>query len=78
MEVTRKVQINFIHRDNLGIAAATRTAFHTKTRPEGRFSQHGNGIFAYFVQTEGQTNAYSGFSDTCLCGADGSNQDKPG
>ena len=51
VEVAREVQIYFLHRQYLGIAAAGCTALHSETRAQRRFSQCGDRIFADSVHT---------------------------
>ena len=51
VEVAREVQIYFLHRQYLGIAAAGCTALHSETRAQRWFSQCGDRILADSVHT---------------------------
>ena len=51
MEVTRKVQVDILHRDDLGITAAGSTALDAEDRSEGRLAECG----AYVLAEPGKT-----------------------
>ena len=51
VEVAREVQIYFLHRQYLGIAATGCTALHSETRAQRWFSQCGDRILADSVHT---------------------------
>ena len=71
MEVAREVQVNLLHRQHLGIAAARSAALHAEARAEGGLAQGHHGLLADFVQAQRQTYADGRLADTRLCGADG-------
>ena len=76
MHITGKMQVDVIHRYNLGITAAGCTALNTEDRSQGRFPQSYYGLLAHFVQSLGQANAGSGFAFASWGGSNGRNQDQ--
>ena len=46
VEVTGKVEVDVLHRDDLGIAAAGGTAFHPEHRAERRLTERDRHVFA--------------------------------
>lgn len=41
MQITRQMQVEFVHRDDLGIATTSSTALDTKSRALGRLTHTG-------------------------------------
>ena len=74
MEVAGEVEVDVLHGDHLGIAAAGRSAFHTKDRAQGGFPQADHRPFADSVQGIGQPYRGGGFSLASGSGADGGDQ----
>ncbi len=60
VKISGEVQVDVFHRQNLGIAAACRAAFHAEHRPQRRFAQGNHGIFADVAQRVRQTDGYGG------------------
>ena len=50
MKVTREVQINIFHGNDLGISATSRSTFNTKNRSQRRLAQRNNHILAALGQ----------------------------
>ena len=76
VEVAREVEVDFLHRQHLSMAAAGRTALHAEARPERGFAQGHHGFFADVVETECQTDGHGGLTDTGAGGGDGSDQNE--
>ena len=74
MEVTREMQIDFLHRQHLGIAATSSTALDTETGTQRRFSQGHSGLLANLIQAQRQTDANGGLTDTSLRRTDSRHQ----
>ena len=55
MEVTGKVQVDVLHRHNLGIAAACSAALNAHAGAEGRLAQSYDNLFAELSQALCQT-----------------------
>ena len=51
MEVTGKVQVDFLHRKNLSISTSGCSTFHTETRTQRRLTQCTNCFFANLIKT---------------------------
>ena len=74
MKITRKVEVDFVHRQHLGIASACCAALHAEARPQRWFAQHGKSFLANTAQTHGKPYADSGFAYACLGWCNGSDQ----
>ena len=55
MEVPSKVQVDILHRNDLGIAAPSGATFDPKDWAKGRFAQGDGGLFANQGQGISQT-----------------------
>ena len=76
VEVAREVEIDFLHRQHLGMATASGTALHTKARTERRFAEGDNGLLSYFIEAQGQADGNGRLADARLRGGDGSHEDE--
>ena len=77
MEVTREVQIDFFHRQHLGIAATSSTALHAKAGTERRLKQGYGGFLSQLIQSQCQSDADGGLADTRLGGTNGCHKNQP-
>ena len=76
MEIPRKMKVDFLHRQHLGITASGRTALHAETGTQRRFAQGTDGLLADAVQSECQPHRDGGLADTGLGRRDGRHQDQ--
>ena len=76
VEVAREVEIDFLHRQHLGMATAGGTALHAKARTERRFAEGDNGLLSYFIEAQGQADGNGRLANTRLGGGDGSHEDE--
>ena len=76
MEVAGEVQVDVFHRQNLGIAATRCAAFNAEYRPQRRFAQGDNGVFADVAQRVRQTDGHGGFAFARRSRVDGGNQNQ--
>ena len=51
MEITRKVEVDFLHRQHLSITTTSRTTLNTETRTKGRLTQSHHGFLAKFLES---------------------------
>ena len=76
MEVSRKVEVDLLHREHLCISSARCSSLHTEARTERRFAQSDNRLLSDFIQSQSETDRYGSFADTRLCRCDGSYQNE--
>ena len=76
VHVTGEVQVDVFHGQDLGIAAASSTAFDAEDRPQGRFAQGDDSLMAHVVQCLGQADCGQGLAFASRCRRDGRNQDQ--
>ena len=76
MEVPGEVEVDVLHGDHLGIAAAGGPALHAEHRPQGRLPQGGHGVFADFPQAVGKAHGGGGFPLSGGGWGDGGDQDQ--
>ena len=62
MEVAGEVEVDVLHGDDLGIAAACRAALDAEDRAERRLTQCDDSVLANFAQTVGETDGGGCFS----------------
>ena len=62
MEVTREVEVDRLHRENLGVAAASRAALHAEARAERRFAEREAGILPDLAEALGEGDRGRGLS----------------
>ena len=74
VKIPCKVQIQILHRHNLGITAAGSPSLDSKARPQGRLPQSQHGLFPQTAQRICQPNAGSSLSLPCRSGINGSHQ----
>ena len=70
------MQVHFLHRDNLGIAATGCAAFHPKTGAKRGFADTNGRPFSDAVKPVAQPNSGGGFAFACGCRVDRGDQDK--
>ena len=78
VEVSGKVQVDVLHGDDLGPAAAGGTALYAKDGTERRFAQGNGALDAATTQTVGQTDGRGGLALACRRGIDSGHEDKLG
>ncbi len=76
VEVASEVEVDFLHRQYLRIAATSCTALHAKAWTEGGFAEHDDGVLANLIKTQVEADRDSGLADTCLGGRDGGHEDE--
>ena len=76
MEVTGKVQVDVLHGDDLGIAAASSAALDTKHRAQGGLTQGNQDVLAQLPHAIGQTNSGGGLAFTGRGGVDGGDENQ--
>ena len=76
MEVTGKVQVDILHRHNLGIAAACSAALNAHAWAEGRLAQSYDNLFAELSQALCQTYGSSGLAFASRSRGDSGNQNQ--
>ena len=64
MEVTGEVEVDILHGNNLGIAAAGCTALDAEDRAERGLAQRDNGVLSDLAQTVGEADGGGGFPFT--------------
>ena len=65
VHIACEVQVDVLHRNDLSVSAASRTALDTKNRAKRRLSQSENSFLAYLVHRLSQTNGNSGLALSC-------------
>ena len=78
VEVTGKVQVDVLHGDDLGPAAAGGTALDAKDGAERRLAQGHGALDAATTQTVGQADGRGGLALACGRGIDSGHEDKLG
>ena len=78
VEVAGEVEVDVLHGDDLGIAAAGRAALHAEHGAQGGLTQTDDGLLADLVQGVGQTHRGGGLALAGGGGADGGYQDQLG
>ena len=78
VEVASEMKVDVLHGDDLGVAAASRTALDAKYRAQGGLTETEHGIFVQFRHGVGQTYAGGGLALAGRSGVDGSDQDQLG
>ena len=76
MEVACEVQVDALHRQHLGVAAAGCAALHAEAGAERGFAQGYDGAPPDAVQAEGEADADRGLADAGLGGRDGRHEDE--
>ena len=62
VEIAGEVEVDVLHGDDLGIAAAGRPALHAEARPQRRLAQADRGLLADAVQPVAQADAGGGLA----------------
>ena len=78
VEIAGEVEVDVLHGDDLGVAAAGCAALDAKDRPQRRFPQAEHGVLAQFGHGIRQTHAGGGLALSGGGGVDGSDQDQLG
>ena len=76
VEVAGEVEVDVLHGDDLGVAAAGGAALHTEHRAEGGLPQGHQGVFAQTAHPIGQTHGGGGLALSGGGGIDGGDQDQ--
>ena len=76
MKVARKMQVDVGHRNDLGITAAGRAAFHAETRPEARLTQADQRVLSEQIHRVPETNRGRRLSLACRRRRHGCHQDQ--
>ena len=76
MEVTGEVEVDILHGNNLGIAAAGCTALDAEDRAERGLAQRDNGVLSDLAQTVGEADGGGGFPFTGRRRGDGGDEDE--
>ena len=74
MKISRKVQVDLIHRKHLRISSAGSSALHAEARTERRFTKRTYSFLSDLVQPQSQADRYGRLSDTGFCGRNCSNK----
>ena len=70
------MQVDVIHRNDLGISAACGTALNTEYRSEGRFAKSEHRVFILLIQGLGKSDTYGRFAFSCRSRVHGRNQNE--
>ena len=65
VEITGKVKVYVLHRNDLSISAACRTALYSENRTERGFTQSYNSVFAYSSESVCKTDSRRGLALAC-------------
>ena len=76
MKISREMQIDILHGQDLCVSASRCTTLHAETRAERWFAKDRNRLLSDFVQTEGETDGDGCLTDARLGGRDGGNEDE--
>ena len=76
MEITGEMEIELVHGQKLGIAAAGRAALHTEAGAQRRLTQSDYNLFAQFVEGVCHTDAGRGLAFAGGCRVDRRNKDQ--
>ncbi len=76
-EVAGEVQVDVVHRDDLGVAAAGRAALHPEHRSHRRLAQAGHRLVAEAVQRVGEPDGGRGLALAGGRGGERGHQDQP-
>src|SRR5699024_5113258 len=76
VEVTGEVQVDILHGDDLGVAAAGRAALDTEHGAEGGLTQGDENVLAQLLHAVGQTHSGGSLAFTGGGGVDGSDKDE--
>ena len=76
VEVAGEVEVDVLHRDDLGVAAARRAALDAEHGAEGGLTQADHGLLADLVERVGQADGGGGLALARGRGADGGDKDQ--
>ena len=76
MEIASEMEINLIHRQNLGITATCSTTLHAEARTQRWFAKSHYSLLANLLHTQGETHGYGGLAITSLGRTDSGNEDE--
>ena len=76
IEVTREVQVDVFHRDDLGMAATSCAALHAKNRPQRGLAQANHSTFTNVVERVAQAHCGGGLALAGGSWTDRSDQDQ--
>ncbi len=75
-EVAGEVEVDVLHRDDLGVAAAGGAALHAEHRAERRLAEADHGVLADTAETVAEADSRRGLALAGRRGADGRHQDE--
>ncbi len=76
MHIPREMEVDIVHRDDLGIAAAGSTALDAEHRSQGRFAQGYDSLLADLVQSLHKADARRGLAFTGRSRCNGRHEDQ--
>ena len=76
MEIASEMEINLIHRQNLGVTATCSTTLHAEARTQRWFAKSHYSLLANLLHTQGETYGYGGLAITSLGRTDSGNEDE--
>ena len=76
MEIASEMEINLIHRQNLGVTATCSTTLHAEARTQRWFAKSHYSLLANLLHTQGETHGYGGLAITSLGRTDSGNEDE--
>ena len=76
VKVASEVQIQLVHRHDLGITSAGGAALHTEARAKARFAQAYCGFLAFAIESVAETDRGGGLPFAGRRGIDGSDEDE--
>ena len=76
MEIAREVQVDVLHRDDLGIAAARRAALDAEHGPQGRLAQRHDDVFIQALHAVRQPDGGRRLAFARRRGRDGGDEDE--
>ena len=76
VEITREMEVDVLHRNNLRIAAAGCAALDSENRTERRLPERNNGVFSEPSESVRKTDGGGGLTLACGGGGDSRNKNK--
>ena len=76
MKIASEMEIDLIHRQNLGVTATCSTTLHAEARTQRWFAKSHYGFLANLLHTQGETHRYGGLAITSLGRTDSGNEDE--
>ncbi len=76
VKIPGKMEIDILHRNNLGISAACRAALYAEHRAERRLTQSNDYVFTYAAKPVRKSDCRCGLAFPCGCRGHGGNKNK--